>query len=217
MESIKNIFIYQKREVFKRGVIGLIFIIVNSFYPIINQYRENTAILTSFVDTGINFNKYFIIPYIIWYGYVFGFIAFLFIVDGECYYKLSIALIFTMLLSFVIFIYFPTYVPRPEVSPVDLISKLVLAIYSQDKPYNCLPSAHVTYSLLVAFYVSKSENIKGIVKVASSFVCILIILSTLYVKQHYFLDLVTGVIISYLIFIIIEILWKEKELKTIEL
>lgn len=211
MESVKEVFSAQWKELIKRGTLGLSVGIVSSFYPIVNQYREPVRVLNSFVDMGINFNQYFIIPYVSWYIYVFGFIVLLCLFDGEEYYKLISALVITMLLSFVVFIYFPTYVPRPEVLSNDPFSRLVLAVYSADKPYNCLPSAHVSYSMIIATYVAKSRNFSNKIKVISSITCILIVLSTLYVKQHYFLDAVTGVLITYFVVAIIEMLWWKKE------
>lgn len=210
MESVKEVFSSQWRELIKRGIVGISVAIVSSFYPIVNQYREPVRILNSFVDTGINFNQYFIIPYVSWYAYVFGFIVLLCLFDGEEYYKLILALVITMLLSFIVFIFFPTYVPRPEVLTSDPFSRLVLAIYSADKPYNCLPSAHVSYSMIIATYVAKSKQFSNKTKLTSSIICVLIILSTLYVKQHYFLDAVTGVLITYFVFVIIEMLWWKK-------
>ncbi|MHC1685478.1 MAG: phosphatase PAP2 family protein [Clostridiaceae bacterium] len=211
MESVKSIFFTQWKELMKRAMLGLSVGIVSSFYPIINQHRESVKVLNSFVDVGINFNQYFIIPYISWYVYVFGFIVMLGLFDGEEYYKLILALVVTMLLSFIFFIFFPTTVPRPEVLSSDPFSRLVLIIYSADKPYNCLPSAHVSYSMIIATYVAKSKCFSNKVKFISSITCIMIVLSTLYVKQHYFLDAVTGVLITYFVVAIIEMLWWKKE------
>lgn len=211
MESVKDVFFSQWKELIKRGILGLSVAVVSSFYPIVNQYREPVRVLNTFVDMGINFNPYFIIPYVSWYIYVFGFIVLLCLFDGEEYYKLILALVITMLLSFVVFIYFPTYVPRPSILFDDPFSKLVSAIYSADKPYNCLPSAHVSYSMIIAIYVAKSRCFSNRTKVISSIICVLIVLSTLYIKQHYFLDAVTGVLASYFVFILIEICWWKKE------
>lgn len=211
MENVKSIFFSQWKELIKRSVLGLSVAVVSSFYPIVNQYREPVRVLNSFVDVGINFNKYFIIPYVSWYGYVFGFIILLCLFDGEEYYKLVLALVITMLLSFLCFILFPTTVPRPEILTSDPFSRLVLLIYSADKPYNCLPSAHVSYSMIIATYVAKSSYFSNKIKLFSSITCILIVLSTLFVKQHYFLDAVTGVLVTYFVVAVIELLWWNKE------
>lgn len=207
----------QWKDSIKRGLYGFSVAIVSSFYPLVNQYREPLTNLTTFVDTSMHFNKYFIIPYVSWYAYVSIFIALLCIYDEENYFKLISSLVVTMLISFAIFIYFPTVMDRPIINGTDLFSKMVLSIYSADKPYNCLPSAHVSYSMVIAIYVAKSKIFSDKVKFWSSVVCVLIILSTIYVKQHYFLDGVTGVMLAYIVYVIIEILGdkvKEKRTKT---
>jgi membrane-associated phospholipid phosphatase len=66
-------------------------------------------------------------------------------------------------------------------------------IYSIDARYNCLPSLHVAQCFLAAFSCSVVHRGVGIVAIVwASFVA----LSTLYTKQHYVLDVITGILLA---------------------
>ncbi|MEJ6488050.1 phosphatase PAP2 family protein, partial [Nostoc punctiforme UO1] len=74
---------------------------------------------------------------------------------------------------------------------------LVLYIYSKDYPYNCFPSLHNALSVLSFFYwVQVLPKFKWIIGI---FV-LLIILSTLLIKQHYIPDVISGILLAIISF-----------------
>jgi membrane-associated phospholipid phosphatase len=69
-----------------------------------------------------------------------------------------------------------------------------------DPGYNIFPSLHVANAFLVAFIFFKLRNrIEG---TALTIVAVLISISALYVKQHYVVDIVSGLVLGYVTFVI---------------
>ena len=101
--------------------------------------------------------------------------------------------------------FFPTYMDRVEeglyVIPENptIFDRLRIFWYSLDgsrMAYNLLPSFHCINSTLCYLGVAGRKEIPVWVRVYSFVTAILIFASTVYVKQHYFLDIVTGVALA---------------------
>lgn len=213
MEELKKIFISDWRSIVKRAAFSLLIPIVSAVYPVLNRYNPDARILITFIDKLIPFNKYFIIFYVTWYGYVALFLIYFCIFDKEDYWKLLITLNLGMIIAYIIFYFFPTTVPRPELSGNDIFTRLVRAIYGNDLPFNCFPSIHVINTLLVQLYVTINRNVNKYIKIICNIVGILIILSTMFIKQHVFLDAVSAAIIVYLLYLLMKYLLDYKGLK----
>ena len=88
---------------------------------------------------------------------------------------------------------------RPAVMPREnLFTGLVSALYRADTPTNLWPSIHVYNSLGCHFAVMKSarlERHKGI-RIGSLILCVSIILSTVFIKQHSVFDVTTAFIMA---------------------
>ena len=66
------------------------------------------------------------------------------------------------LLSFVVFILYPTVAPRPEVVEGDGFAAWGLRfLYDSDPPYNCFPSLHVAHSFVSALACSRVHRLLG--------------------------------------------------------
>ncbi|MCY6485687.1 phosphatase PAP2 family protein [Clostridium aestuarii] len=196
------------KEVTKIGTLSLTIPAVSMIYPKLNQLTGEEQVITTFIDDIIPFNKYFVLPYISWYAYVAFFLFSLCILDKERYFKLLISLNVGMIICYGIYYFYPTYVPRPFVEEEDIFDKLVLWVYKRDNPYNCMPSIHVLNSLLVVLYVGFSNKVKMIsLKVICIIIGLLIILSTMFMKQHHFIDVITAIALSVGLYFFINKLW----------
>ena len=107
--------------------------------------------------------------------------------------------------------FFPTYMDRVAeglfVVPDNptIFDKLRMFWYSLDgseMAYNLLPSFHCLNSTLCYLGVAGRKEIPLWFRIYSLVITILIFASTVYVKQHYVLDIVTGVIIAVIAYII---------------
>jgi membrane-associated phospholipid phosphatase len=173
---------------------------VSIIYPLINSYRGGERIIEVYIDKIIPFNKYFVIPYVSWYGYVILFMVLFCIINERAYYRLLISLSVGMIICYVTFYIFPTTVPRPTIITKDIFSRLVLSIYKNDNPYNCFPSVHVVNAMIVSIYVNREEKFNKTIKIISSSVAFLIVVSTMFIKQHVFVDVVSGIIVAYAVY-----------------
>lgn len=87
------------------------------------------------------------------------------------------------------FHFFPTYVVRPEIHRSDLSSIVLGWLYAHDQPYNALPSAHVYLTAMIALLWSRWKPKWSFLWLTAA---VAICLSTLFTKQHYLLDVITG-------------------------
>ncbi|WP_374120487.1 phosphatase PAP2 family protein [Neobacillus sp. PS3-40] len=97
-----------------------------------------------------------------------------------------------------IYFFFQTTVPRPKLEGNSFLIELVQLIYSRDLPYNCFPSIHVLTSLaiMLGYLHLKIKHI-----LHSIFIYItgtMIIISTLFVKQHVILDIFGALMLTLL-------------------
>ena len=151
-------------------------------------------------DDLIPFCEVFVIPYLMWFAYVAVVIVYFFFRDKDDYFRACTFLFTGMTVFLVISTLFPNgHDLRPVVMPRDNIcTRLVSSLYRADTPTNLWPSIHVYNSLGCHFAVMKSarlEKKKGI-RVCSFVLCVSIILSTMFIKQHSVFDVTTAFIMA---------------------
>jgi len=185
------------KEIIKRGVWALAVPILSIIYALLNTDRGWVNVIEVSIDRYIPFNKYFIVPYVLWYLYVGFFLMLLCVISEKSYRNLLINLLIGALICYGIFYVFPTTVPRPIINSQDIFSKMVLIIYNRDNPFNCFPSIHVLNAMLTAIYVNREPKLNRGVKFISTLIALLIVLSTMFIKQHFFLDAVAATILAY--------------------
>jgi membrane-associated phospholipid phosphatase len=92
--------------------------------------------------------------------------------------------------AYAVFIAYPTVAPRADEVPGEGFAAWGLRfLYDADPPYNCFPSLHVAHSFVSALACWRVHRGLGGVAV---FCAGLVALSTLFIKQHYVLDVVAG-------------------------
>lgn len=182
---------------------------LNIFYVALNNSKREVHSLITSIDNAIPFVKIFIIPYVAWYGFIFFTMAYLCFKDKITYFQTLISYGMGLISSFITFYFFQTTVPRPELAGNGLLTYMVQIIYSADQPYNCFPSIHVLTSHLMVkgIMACSARNWKNCLVVCST--AVLIIISTLFIKQHVLLDVVFGIIYAELIFRLSQIIYKK--------
>jgi len=169
------------------------------FYKLLNNGHGNVNSLVTNIDETIPFLKIFILPYVMWYGYMAIALIYLCMKNRKKYYTCLISLNIGLAICYIIYAIFQTTVPRPIVNGSDILSKLVNLIYKYDNPYNCFPSMHVTTTYIIMKSIDYTEN-NIVVRFIFNIIGILIIISTQFVKQHVVLDLVFAMLLSEVIF-----------------
>jgi membrane-associated phospholipid phosphatase len=100
------------------------------------------------------------------------------------------------LVAYVFFVAYPTIGPRSSgnVAGDEFSDWLLRTIYSSDVRYNCFPSLHVAQCFLAALVCVRIH--RGVGAVAGLWAA-LVGISTLYTKQHYVLDVISGALLAY--------------------
>ena len=105
------------------------------------------------------------------------------------------AFLMTWLVAFAIFVAYPTIGPQhPKVAVQGFAAWGLRTIYSADVNYNCFPSLHVAQAFLAAFACHRVH--RGVGRVTFVW-AVLLGVSTLLTKQHYFLDVAGGIALAY--------------------
>lgn len=170
----------------------LIVPVINVFYNILNQPGVHVYSLETSLDLKIPFVASFIIPYLLWYPFITAVLIALAFKDRQIYFQTLLAQCSGLIISYVCFALFQTGIQRPDVhSEPDFIYKMVGFVYSYDQPYNCFPSIHV----LTSYLMLRGTRIFGQkIWLMITAMSILIIVSTVLVKQHVLADIGGGIL-----------------------
>ncbi len=175
-------------------------------------YVERTVtrrfhIVHTVVDDYIPFVEVFIVPYLLWFGYVAFAIAWFFFKDVQDYYKLCTFLFVGMTVFLVVSTVYPNgHYLRPRVFERDnIFISLVQGLYMVDTPTNLFPSIHVYNSIGVQLAVMNSEKLKEKkwVQWISFILMSSIIASTMFLKQHSVFDVITGCVMGLIMYTLV--------------
>lgn len=175
-------------------------------FILLEQINQSPIIDTkTWLDSYIPFNEYFVLFYISWYVYMFlGFIYFIFI-DKNNFQRTCFYLFTGMFISLIIYFICPNGQSlRVNVYNDNLFQLMIHLIYSIDTPTNVCPSLHVYNSIMMYVSLYKSEIFKShkILNVILFVLVIFICLSTLFIKQHAVIDVIGGIILCIIIYMI---------------
>lgn len=184
---------------FRRPVYGMLAYMafyLLSFYFIEQMTRLRYTNIHVALDDVIPFCEWFILPYLTWFGYMIFAMMFLFLFDRDNYHKSATMLYIGMTLFVIVSLFWPNiqYI-RPVVMPRDNIcTRLVLNLYSTDTPTNLCPSIHVFNTLVAMIGVHRCTRTtlarNRWYRMVMYTIGVLIILSTMFVKQHSVFDVV---------------------------
>lgn len=186
-------------------------IIYAAIYSIWFSHLEETIddyeLIHVTLDDYIPFCEVFIVPYLLWFIYMAVVVGYFFFKDKDDYFK-SCTFLFT---GMTVFLLISTIWPngqnlRPYIMPRDnIFTQMISVLYKTDTPTNLWPSIHVYNSLGCHLAIMKSrhfENKKGI-RTASLILCISIIMSTMFIKQHSVFDVTTAFIMASIVYLIV--------------
>ncbi|MBQ4650866.1 MAG: phosphatase PAP2 family protein [Firmicutes bacterium] len=169
------------------------------------QRDEEVEIIFVPIDDLIPFCEYFIVPYFMWFGMialVVGYFAFFAQKDKE-YNQLMINLCLGMVVFLAVCYIYPNGLNlRPHLTGENIFEKMVMFLYKIDTPTNVLPSLHVynTVCCLIAVLKNKFLRSKKAVVYGIWILSILIILATMFLKQHSVIDVITALGLNWAIY-----------------
>jgi len=169
---------------------GLIYLQIT---PLATQ--DSVQVNTS-LDDLIPYLSWFVIFYVAWMPLLYIAFIYLGMTNRSLYWRTIIAYNAAVTVSNLIFILFPTSMPRPEISGNDIFNMLVLFIYNHDQPVNCFPSIHCLTTYLLFISMIRHQLFSVGMRVLFSVFFWSIIASTVFIKQHALVDVIGGILLA---------------------
>lgn len=180
------------------AVYGIIYLVW--FFALEERKSADYMIVHMNIDDYIPFCEGFVVPYLLWFVYVPAVVIYLFLHDREGYWRSTLLLCAGM----TVFLIISTFIPnmhhlRPrQLERDNIFTWMIGLLWKADTPTNLFPSIHVYNSLGAHFAVLNNEKLSGNkwIRYGSLVLCISIILSTMFIKQHSMFDVLTAFIMS---------------------
>jgi len=187
-------FLYKYMHILLPIVYG--FLYLTAFDYVEKTVTTNFHIVHMRIDDYIPFCEIFIIPYMLWFAYVAVTVIAFMSLNRFDYYRLCIMLGIGMTVFIIISFLFPNgHLLRPETFTRDnIFISITKYLYTIDTATNLFPSIHCYNSLAVHAAINHNEVLrkKKWIPYSSLILCISILLSTVFLKQHSFFDVLTA-------------------------
>lgn len=183
-------------------IIPVIFIYA-SLYLIANKIQivDATEVSKQRFDHYFQFNEHWLWIYLSSYLSIPFLYVFYFYKIKRFFIKSFLSL---TLVSFTIFMIYPTFVARSEFDSngISWVYQFAFNIlHTADSPTNCIPSLHVSTATLVACLFLYMRNFTYFI--LGLIYTFLVSLSTLFIKQHVILDIISGALCACIVFVFI--------------
>ena len=159
------------------------------------------------LDDVIPFTEEFVVPYLLWFGYVAAAVIYFFFKNKEDYYRTCAFLFIGMTICLIIYTIWPTMQRlRPQVIPhTNIFTKAVSLLYATDTSTNICPSIHVYNSIGVHLSIKQSNSLSRnrAISIASAILCVSICLSTVFIKQHSAFDGLCAVVLAGIMYLLV--------------
>lgn len=207
MKKLKTIKDFLMR--YKHGVILSYFFIYLTWFFLLEHRTIKYHVIHCRLDDLIPFNELFVIPYFLWFAYIFITVAYFLLTSKSDFYKCC-AYLFTGM-TICLFIY--TIYPNGHHLRVDLDSlgrknifiTVLSNLYQFDTATDVFPSIHVFNSVGALIAINKSERLHKIkwLQISVLILTVLICLSTVFLKQHSALDVFSALALNIVMYFIV--------------
>ena len=190
----------------RKKVLSLIFFAVFFllFAVIERLYKPQYHIVTTKLDYMIPLIKPFVLFYFSWFIYAYGILILLFFINEEAYLRCALFYACGMIVFLLINLVYPTAVDlRPLYLSDGFFDRLLKLLYTADTPTNVFPSLHVYQSVGMHFtllFITRSKTKKNaLIRGASFLFCVMITLSTMFIKQHSIADVAGAFVLAFIV------------------
>ena len=173
------------------AVYGLMFLTVERLW-----IRDSYTPIYCALDGKIPFCEIFLIPYLFWFVFLTGTLAYTLLCDAKAFKRMMRFIIFSYTAAIIIYIIFPNCQDlRPaEFERDNILTRFIARFYEFDTNTNVCPSIHVIGSVAAAWgaWDSRHFGTRGW-RIFFALSAFLISISTVFIKQHSVLDLLAAV------------------------
>ena len=169
-----------------------------AFALVEKSHRDWTYVEWPWLDDLIPFCEWFVIPYIFWFAFLAGTVAFTLLFDVGAFRKMMYFIMITYTVTLIIYLIWPTAQGlRPDIAAIgrdNLLTRFMANFYDFDTHTNVCPSIHVLGSVasLVASWHTPFFKGRGW-QIFFWVSTVLISLSTVFLKQHSILDVFAAI------------------------
>lgn len=172
-------------------VVGVYF--SSKLYAVLN-HGPNVIFLRSPIDDLIPLFPPMVIPYTSLEPFIYATLVLFLLFRTRMFQSAALSMITAWFVSFAFYYFLQSYMERPALVGNDPFIQMIREVYAGDNAYNCFPSLHTSLSTILGIHwlrVDKRIGTPIAIWVA------LIVLSTMFVKQHYIADVVSGLILAF--------------------
>lgn len=181
-----------------------VFLYAFIYFPWFCYLEKNVTnefhIIHTALDEKIPFVELFVIPYLLWFGFITFAALYFFFTDQTGFYRMAAFMITGMTVFLIISTIYPNgQILRPtEFARDNIFVDMVRHLYEGDTPTNIFPSIHAYNSIGVHLAVRNSERLKKnrLAQHGTFVLSVLIILSTMFLKQHSILDVIGAIVLA---------------------
>ena len=181
-----------------------VFLYALIYFPWFGYLEKNVTnnfhIIHTALDEKIPFVEFFIVPYLLWFAFITFAALYFFFTSRSEFYRMAAFMIIGMTVFLIISTIYPNgQILRPtEFARENVFVNLVRDLYKGDTPTNIFPSIHAYNSIGVHVAVRNSEHLREnkIAQHGTFMLAVLIILSTMFLKQHSVLDVIGAIILA---------------------
>jgi membrane-associated phospholipid phosphatase len=162
-------------------------------YYLLN-HGPNRIFLRTPLDDLLPMVKPFVIPYVSLEPFIYASLILFVLFRSRLFQSAALSMIAAWWVSYVFYFFLQSYIERPTLAGSDVLTLMIRQVYAGDNPYNDFPSLHTSLSTILAIHWWRLDLRIGIpvgIWVA------LIVLSTVFVKQHYVADVVGGLVLAF--------------------
>ena len=173
---------------------GLIFLLLERFRPGQVYYAVHCRL-----DDLIPFCQWALIPYLLWFVFLIGALAYTFFCDVPAFRRMMYFVIVTYTIALLTYILFPTCQHlRPSSFEQDnILTRIIAWFYRFDTNTDVCPSLHVIGSMAAMFALWDCKRFQGRGwKAAFALMALSISLSTVFMKQHSVVDICAAAVVS---------------------
>lgn len=199
----------EKWKISKRQLILILYLPIHLLWYMIVESSgfEEYTVIHSVIDDIIPFWSWLVFPYLLWFPYMLISGLYFLRYDAEAFENYLLSLFIGFIISMFIITFYPTGVQlRPDDMQVTGFSTWVLnLVYSADNNLCVFPSMHIVGALAVAVNVAKSKTIfnKTFLQICNWLLFTLIVLATMFIKQHSVLDVIAGLVLEAIVLVIV--------------
>jgi membrane-associated phospholipid phosphatase len=194
-ELARGIFGEGWRDALITIAIGAVTFAVSLIYDPLNHGPYRIFLRTP-IDDAIPLVAAFVIPYVSLKPFLYGSLVLFLLFRVRVYRSAALSMIAVFTVSYLFYFFLQSFIERPALTGDDALTGMIRDVYASDQPYNDFPSLHASLSTLIALHwLHVSRRVGAVVAIWAA----LIVVSTVFVKQHYVADMVAGAGLAYVV------------------